>query len=142
MQLDFRGELAVARQSLRESYLEKPHPRSLLQGHAQLIDRIVKAVWAQSGVPHAMALVATGGYGRGELFPHSDIDLLVLLPAEPGAAERASLERLIRTLWDIGLEIGHSVRTVRECVESAAGDVTINTSLRESRYLAGSRRVF
>jgi [protein-PII] uridylyltransferase len=142
MQFDFRAELAVARQSLRESYLRKPHPRRLLQRHAQLIDRIVKAVWAQTGVPRGAALVATGGYGRGELFPHSDIDLLVLLPAEPGPAERASLERLIGSLWDIGLEIGHSVRTVRECIEVAAADVTVNTSLRESRYLAGSRRVF
>ena len=141
MSTDLRSELAQARGKLRESYLERPNPKLLLRRHAKLIDRIVKAVWAQSGVRGA-ALVATGGYGRGELFPHSDIDLLILLSAHPDAAEHAALERLIGQLWDIGLEIGHSARTVDECVESAGQDITINTSLRESRYLAGSRRLF
>src|SRR5438552_14614395 len=88
------------------------------------------------------ALVATGGYGRGELYPCSDIDLLVLLPDEPRAAEQERLERLIHSFWDIGLEIGHSVRTVRDCVQAAASDITVNTTLLESRFLAGSRRLF
>ena len=115
MRFDFRSELAIVRQSLRESYLQRPNPRLLLRRHAQLIDRIVKAVWAQTGVQRGATLVATGGYGRAELFPCSDIDLLILLPAEPGAEERAPLERLIGTFWDIGLEIGHSVRTIADC---------------------------
>ncbi|HEX2565213.1 MAG TPA: [protein-PII] uridylyltransferase, partial [Burkholderiales bacterium] len=140
MHADLRGELAQERGKLRESYLERPHPGRLLRDHAKLIDRVVRGVWGRSGLPGA--LVATGGYGRGELFPHSDIDLLVLLPAHPDAAGHAALERLIGELWDIGLEIGHSVRTVEECIEAAAQDITINTSLRESRYLAGSRRLF
>src|SRR5438552_2642549 len=88
------------------------------------------------------ALVATGGYGRGELYPCSDIDLLVLLPDEPRAAEQERLERLIHSFWDIGLEIGHSVRTVRDCVQAAASDITVNTTLLESRFLAGSRPLF
>ena len=142
MTQDFRGELAGARRELKESYLRRPNPRLLLRRHAQLIDRIVKAVWGQSRVPKSAALVATGGYGRGELFPCSDIDLLVLLPREPVGAERAELERLIGTFWDIGLEIGHSVRTVEQCAEAVRQDITINTSLREARYLAGSRRLF
>jgi len=139
---DVRSELAAARRELKESYLRRPNPRLLLRRHAQLIDRIVKAVWGQSRVPKSAALVATGGYGRGELFPCSDIDLLVLLPREPVGAERAELERLIGTFWDIGLEIGHSVRTVEQCAEAVRQDITINTSLREARYLAGSRRLF
>jgi len=142
MKFDLRSELAVARQALREGYLQRSNPRLLLRRHTQLIDRVVKSVWAQTGVPRDAALVATGGYGRGELYPGSDIDLLVLLAGEPGEDQRASLERLIGTLWDIGLEIGHSVRTVEGCTEAAGGDVTIRTTLLEARYLAGSRKLF
>ncbi|MCD6044666.1 MAG: [protein-PII] uridylyltransferase, partial [Burkholderiales bacterium] len=142
MKFDLRGEVAVARQALRDSYLRKPHPRVLLAKHTQLVDRTIKALWGETGVPGNAALVATGGYGRGELYPCSDIDLLVLLAREPSDAEREALERLIGRFWDIGLEIGHSVRTVHDCVEAAAGDVTIRTTLLESRFLAGSRALF
>ena len=119
-----------------------PRPRVLLASHARLIDRAIKTLWGQTGVPKGAALVATGGYGRGELYPCSDIDLLVLLAAEPTEAEREALERLIGRFWDIGLEIGHSVRTVEGCVEAAASDITIRTTLLESRYLVGSRALF
>lgn len=142
MKFDLRGEVAVARQALRESYLKRPNPRSLLAKHTQLVDRTVKAVWGETVIAGDAALVATGGYGRGELFPSSDIDLLVLLGREPSDAERGALERLIGRFWDIGLEIGHSVRTVEGCVEAAAGDITIRTTLLESRFLAGSRTLF
>jgi [protein-PII] uridylyltransferase len=134
-----REQVAAERAALRAAYFRRPHPAALLKAHAQLVDRTVKAV---SGLPEDAALVATGGYGRGELFPHSDIDLLILLAREPGEAERESLERLVGTFWDIGLEIGHSVRTVEGCVEAAAGDVTVRTTLLEARYLAGSRSLF
>src|SRR5919106_1413797 len=115
MKFDLRGEVAVVRQALRESYLRQPNPRLALARHTQLVDRTVKAVWGETGIAADAALVATGGYGRGELFPCSDIDLLVLLAQEPSAAEREALERLIGRFWDIGLEIGHSVRTVEGC---------------------------
>src|SRR5437773_11167127 len=118
--------------------MKRPHPRALLRQHAQLIDRTVKLLWQHAGMSADAALVATGGYGRGELYPCSDIDLLVLLPDEPRAAEQERLERLIHSFWDIGLEIGHSVRTVRDCVQAAASDITVNTTLLESRFLAGS----
>ncbi len=131
-----REQVAAERAALRAAYLEKPNPGALLRKHTQLVDRAIRSV---PGLPEGAALVATGGYGRGELYPASDIDLLVLLAREPGDAERESLERLIGTFWDIGLEIGHSVRTVEGCVEAAAGDVTVATTLLESRYLAGSR---
>jgi len=134
-----REQLAAERAALRAAYLARPNPRRLLKAHAQLIDRTVKAV---PGLPAGAALVATGGYGRGELYPASDIDLLILLAREPSDAEREALERLIGTFWDVGLEIGHSVRTVEGCVEAAAEDVTVRTTLLESRYLAGSRPLF
>jgi [protein-PII] uridylyltransferase len=135
-----RRQLADERKALRDAYLKHPDPRLLLRRHTALIDRTVKAVWADIGL--AGALVATGGYGRCELYPGSDIDLLVLLPGELAEAERERVERLIHTLWDIGLEIGHSVRTVEGCVETAAGDITIQTTLMEARYLAGSRNLY
>ncbi|HEY3074776.1 MAG TPA: [protein-PII] uridylyltransferase [Burkholderiales bacterium] len=134
-----REQVATERAALRAAYLARPNPRALLKAHAQLIDRTVKSV---PGLPAGAALVATGGYGRCELYPSSDIDLLVLLAREPGAAERESLERLIGTLWDIGLEIGHSVRTVEGCIEAAADDVTVRTTLLESRFLSGSRALY
>ena len=137
-----REQVAAGRAALRQAYLQKPEPRLLLARHAQLIDRTVKEVWAQIEPAGAAALVATGGYGRGELYPWSDIDLLVLLPAEPGAGERERIERLIGTFWDIGLEIGHSVRTVQGCLDTAAADITIQTTLLEARFLTGSRRLF
>jgi len=137
-----KNELIAERRALREAYLKRPSPRALLRQHAQLIDRTVKMLWQHGGMSADAALVATGGYGRGELYPCSDIDLLVLLPEEPRAEERERVERLIRTFWDIGLEIGHSVRTVHDCVEAAASDITVNTTLLESRFLAGSRRLF
>jgi [protein-PII] uridylyltransferase len=137
-----REQVAAGRAALRQAYLQKPEPRVLLARHAQLIDRTVKAAWAQIEPAGSAALVATGGYGRGELYPSSDIDLLVLLPAEPGPGERERVERLIGTFWDIGLEIGHSVRTVQGCLETAAADITIQTTLLEARFLTGSRRLF
>jgi len=137
-----RSEVAAARQGLRAAYFERPNPAQLLRRHARLVDRTVRSVWRQAGLPAAAALVATGGYGRGELYPSSDIDLLVLLAAEPDEAARASLERLIGTFWDIGLEIGHSVRTLEACLEVAAHDITVRTALLEARYLAGSRSLY
>ncbi len=138
----WRDELTSGRQALRESYSKQPRPQLLLRRHAQLIDRIVKSVWEQVGLGSEAALVATGGYGRGELFPSSDVDLLVLLSEEPGSQQRETLERLIGAFWDIGLEIGHSVRTIAGCLEAARDDITVRTTLLESRYLAGSRTLY
>jgi [protein-PII] uridylyltransferase len=89
------------------------------------------------------ALVAVGGFGRGELFPYSDVDVLVLLPAgQDGDARRAAIEGFITACWDIGLEIGSSVRTVDECVAEAERDVTVQTALLEARFVCGTRRLY
>src|SRR5262249_35422220 len=141
MRADLRKSLAEERQALRLAYLEHPDPQSLLRKHCALVDRTIREVWRDTALAGA-ALVATGGYGRGELFPGSDVDLLVLLPEAIADADKEKIEKLIGVLWDIGLEIGHSVRTVQGCVESAAEDITIGTTLMEARYLAGSRRLF
>ena len=88
------------------------------------------------------ALVAVGGYGRGELFPHSDVDVLILLERAPDACRQGDDRRLIGLLWDFGFAIGHSVRTVEECQSEAAKDVTVLTSLMEARLITGSRGLF
>ena len=116
-------------------------------GHlAKLVDRTLHDLWLAHQLPKGAALVAVGGYGRGELFPHSDIDVLVLMPqslADIGdEAVIAAVEGFISACWDIGLEIGSSVRTVQECGQEAAGDVTIQTSLLEARFVCGSKPRF
>ena len=140
--MNLRVHIAASRQVLREAFLKAPNPRLLLRRHTRLVDRAVKALWAQSGLGEDAALIATGGYGRAELYPCSDVDLLILLASDPGERERGLLERLIGTFWDSGLEIGHSVRTVQGCIEAGAGDITVRTTLLEARFLAGSRKLF
>jgi [protein-PII] uridylyltransferase len=116
---------------------------ALTRGLARLADATLTDLWIASGMPAGAALVAAGGYGRGELFPHSDVDVLVLLPDDvsPETA-RPSIERFISSCWDVGLEIGSSVRTIAECATESARDVTVQTALLESRQITGPRRAF
>jgi len=137
-----RVGLRQSRDTLREAYLGGKPASWLLREHARLIDRILQEIWGAHGPSKGMALVATGGYGRGELFPCSDVDVLVLLGGELPASERERVERLIGMFWDVGLEIGHSVRSVDACAELARSDITIETSLMEARQLAGNAALF
>jgi [protein-PII] uridylyltransferase len=132
-----RAALRAERARLREAYAGRARPAWLLRQHTRLTDRTLVALSRTQGLPPSMGLVATGGYGRGELYPFSDVDLLVLLEREPGPAERERLERFIGALWDVGLDVGHSVRCIEACLEAARTDVTIETSLIESRPLPG-----
>ncbi len=119
----------------------------LMRGLAKHVDSTLAQLWHQSGLPRGAALVAVGGYGRGELYPYSDVDVLLLMPAEqPNQANREAVQSaisdFITACWDIGLEIGSSVRTVAECVTEASNDVTVQTSLLEARLLIGGRPLF
>lgn len=120
--------------------------KGLLQALARTADDALKALWQRAGLPAGVALVAVGGFGRGELFPHSDVDVLLLMPdgisCEHDARLKQRVEDFIGSCWDAGLEIGSSVRTVEECVAQAAGDVTVQTSLLEARLVTGSRKLF
>ncbi len=112
--------------------------RDLIRQRAAFMDALLRTLWdRQSWGACELALVAVGGYGRGELHPHSDVDLLVLLGDNCDSA-RDELSGFLTLLWDIGLNIGHSVRDVNECVERAAHDITILTNLMEARVLRGS----
>ena len=87
-----------------------------------------------------MAVVATGGYGRGMLAPGSDIDLLFLLPYKQTAWGESVVEAMLYCLWDLGLKVGHATRSVEECLRQARGDMTIRTAILEARFLFGDRR--
>ena len=137
-----RTALLAGRKDLRAEFLAAPRPYRLLHGHTRLIDRTLTALWKNAGMPAEAALVAVGGYGRGELFPYSDIDILLLLGSEPDASTRDKLETLIGLFWDVGLEVGHSVRTIEACVETSRNDITVQTTLLEARRICGNRALY
>ena len=120
--------------------------RGLLQALSEAADEALRKLWDRAGLPAGAALVAVGGFGRGELFPHSDVDVLLLVPdgisCEHDAALKLRVENFIGGCWDAGLEIGSSVRTLQDCLAQAASDVTVQTSLLEARLVTGSRKLF
>jgi [protein-PII] uridylyltransferase len=136
-----RDELRNARAALQASFLQHGQPARLLARHSALVDSFLEQVWRHLHMPEDFVLVAVGGYGRAELYPKSDIDLLVLLPQPPDAHAQEKLQKFIGTLWDIGLDVGHSVRTVDECLQEAA-DITVETNLLESRRVCGGKTEF
>jgi [protein-PII] uridylyltransferase len=142
----YRQEKAALLDDARERITTTRGVRGLLKRLAELTDAALLQLWDDSGLDHDFALVAVGGYGRGELYPYSDVDVLVLLPegvdAQADTAVKEKLERFIGRCWDTGLEIGSSVRTVDECIQESSGDITIQTSLLESRLLTGSVKLY
>ena len=135
----WRSTLKAQQNALEASFFQHKNPAQLLRKHAQLIDVLLKQIWRQANIHAGVTLIAVGGYGRGELFPHSDIDLLILLPDQHDDMLNGQIESLIGQLWDIGLSVGHSVRSLQECVNEAARDVTVQTNLLEARLLVGSK---
>ena len=89
-----------------------------------------------------MAVVATGGYGRGLMAPGSDIDLLFVLPYKQTAWGESIAESILYCLWDMGLKVGHATRSINECIRQAKADITIRTAVLESRFLLGDRKLF
>jgi [protein-PII] uridylyltransferase len=121
----------------------------VLRRLARLADHSLQTLWQQTGFGPRPALVAVGGFGRGELYPYSDIDVLLLLPAgwvvdgpDADSALRQRIETFISGCWDAGLEIGSSVRTIDECLAEAEKDVTVQTALLESRLICGNATLY
>src|SRR5262245_51645546 len=139
----WRELLRRAHEELKQRFLAEERIEALVHARAALIDEVLREAWHLHCAPHAAwALAAVGGYGRGELHPASDIDILLLVPHAPDAAGSAAVEQLVTFLWDIGLEVGHSVRTIGECREECVGDVSVMTTLLEARPLAGDAALF
>ncbi len=134
-----RSHLQQTRISLHEAYLQHRSPARLLRHWQGTVDPILTQLWIQHGLPDDIALIAVGGYGRKELYPYSDIDLLILLPQREDDITSERIEKFIGELWDIGLEVGHSVRTFEECLSEAQRDATIATTLADQTCLCGNR---
>jgi len=136
---ELRGRFRLQREALLATYRHNLRPDGLLQGLRRLVDQIILELLAAHPLPPGCALAAVGGYGRGELYPYSDVDILVLLPGNSPAGTEDAVSALLTALWDIGLEPGHSARTIAECLTEAQADITVETALLEARFLAGSR---
>jgi len=140
----FKQAIEKANQYFDQRFLRNAPIDDLITLRADFVDQLLRCVWERFdwGNDESVALIAVGGYGRGELHPHSDIDLLILLEDGKFEHHKSAIESFITFLWDINLEIGHSVRTVSECQLEARSDITVATNLMESRLLCGPSVLF
>ncbi|MFQ6371269.1 bifunctional uridylyltransferase/uridylyl-removing protein GlnD [Shewanella sp. YIC-542] len=130
-------------QQLQYGFSQHHKITELVAERSRFVDQLLLAHWQQFGLQDSgIALIAVGGYGRSELLPHSDIDLLFLMPEHAGAEAEARLSQFIAFLWDTGLEIGHSVRTLDQTLSQGRDDITIATNLLEARLLCGPEASF
>jgi [protein-PII] uridylyltransferase len=129
---------------LKEIYYDSCDVETIVYGRAYLTDQLIDTIYSYlfKELDQDIALVAVGGYGRGELHPKSDIDLMILLQDEENQKTKDLLEKFLMLLWDIKLEIGHSVRTIKECVDESTRDITVATNIMESRLIAGNEALF
>jgi [protein-PII] uridylyltransferase len=139
----FKKAIRRAHDALNARFRAGRDVRRLVEDRAWFVDQILREAWDRLSwsADADIALLAVGGYGRGELHPYSDIDLLILLDSNDHETFREPIERFLTLLWDIGLEVGQSVRSVDECAEEARADLTVVTNLMESRTIAGPERL-
>jgi len=141
--------LSICREFLQNSHrvlTEQFHAdadiEDLVRGRSWLVDQVLVRCWKKLLGNFDGALVAVGGYGRNELLPGSDVDIMLLLAEAESRETGEKLEAFLMLLWDIGLEVGHSVRTLSECREQAEADITVATNLMEARLLCGPEALF
>ncbi|MEO5331997.1 MAG: [protein-PII] uridylyltransferase [Magnetococcus sp. YQC-5] len=141
-----RNTMAAGRQQLHQFHLAGATGQFIVQGHTHITDALLKRIHdlVVDGTPQeteSFCLAATGGYGRRDLAPYSDIDLLFIMP-DDHATLHPLVERMLYLLWDIGMDVGHAVRTVDVCLQQARQELHILTSMLESRFLAGNHALF
>lgn len=131
-------------EGLKRYYENGTDVTAIVCGRAHLIDQLIDTIYNDhfNNLDQDIAIIAVGGYGRGELHPKSDIDLMLLLDEAESEKTKDLIETFLMLLWDIHLEIGHSVRTVAECVEESEKDITVATNIMEARLLAGSKALY
>jgi len=139
---DWRQKLKQHQSQIEARFLKNADTAYALRSQAKFVDDLLRALWRKFGLHQNCCLIAVGGYGRGELFPYSDVDILILLKNAEDEHTNQSIESLIGLLWDVGLAIGHSVRTLQECEAEAQKDVTVQTNLLESRLLDGNKSLY
>ena len=139
----YRNALKQGQAYLVAQFEQQADIVTLVHQRSHFVDQVLQQLWQQhlpANTP--ISLLAVGGYGRGELHPFSDIDLLIILDESVSEQPPAALSEFLTLLWDIGLEIGHSVRTIKECRQQAESDITIATNLLETRLLCGDSALF
>lgn len=139
------ASLRAARQLAYTEFLENQQVGKLIKRLSKLSDELLISLWNTCNLNTDAALIAVGGFGRGALFPYSDIDILILLPPDRQFFEEvlaSKIESFIAQCWDTGLEIGSSVRTVAQCISEAEQDITVRTSLLDSRLICGKKALF
>ena len=130
---------------VRRRFLESGDAAPVLESRSALVDSLVEDAYNRyllPAYPRGLAALAVGGYGRRELFPHSDVDLLLLEASAPDAAGREAISRFLQAVWDAGLRLSHSVRSVRDCLELHDANIELNISLLDQRFLTGDRELF
>jgi [protein-PII] uridylyltransferase len=148
-----RETLAAGREELTRRLADKPSAgHEIVQGHAFLIDQLIRVLHDHviadlfpapiRSKGERLTLIAVGGYGRGEMAPHSDVDIAFITPAKPTAWCEQVIEALLYYLWDLGLKVGHSSRSLDEMVRMAKSDLTIRTAILEGRYLWGDQELY
>jgi [protein-PII] uridylyltransferase len=148
----FKAELVQAREAAQAMLLKDRHGRRCAERLCTMQDDMIRMLFAaatqhlyRSPIPSGaerMAVVATGGYGRGLMAPESDIDLLFILPYKQTAWGEQVAEAILYCLWDMGLKVGHATRSVDESIRQARGDMTIRTAILETRFLAGDQALY
>ncbi|MDG1034353.1 MAG: nucleotidyltransferase domain-containing protein, partial [Luminiphilus sp.] len=134
---DLRNELNETARETSARFDPSSSVTELLCNRCDAVDEALISLWRFCELDEAQAsLIAVGGYGRGALFPNSDVDVLILLN-DKDTAKDSLISAFVSSLWDLGLTIGHSVRTISDCIEMATADVTVMTTLLETRLLAG-----
>ena len=141
---DLRQALGHASDDLIARFEDGQPVTDLVRLRASLVDRVLLCLWREHAGPlhDSAAMVAVGGYGRGELHPCSDVDIMLLVGNKLPADGEQLLSSFLTSLWDIGLDIGHSVRTVKQCQQEAEADITVATTLIEARLLHGPEPLF
>jgi [protein-PII] uridylyltransferase len=147
-----KAVLAAGRKQAEQLLLKDRQGRRCAERLCFMMDEIIRVLFEFVGThlypsenpsdSEHMAIVATGGYGRGLLAPGSDIDLLFLLPYKQTAWGESVAEAILYCLWDLGLKVGHATRSIDECIRQAKADMTIRTAVLESRFLLGDKKLF
>ncbi len=139
-----RAALKAANANIKQRFLDGESVVDLVHRQSDVVDELLCRLWRQHApaLLDEAALVAVGGYGRGELHPYSDVDIMVLLPDGGIENPEQPISAFLTSLWDVGLEIGHSVRDVGQCFEQASADLTVATTLMEARLITGPERLF
>ena len=146
LRTEYRAQKATLFEALGASGTSTRGVRTTLGKLSSLTDATLTTLWNRAGFTPPFALAAVGGFGRGELYPYSDVDVLVLLPDDQSPDSdttlKSKIETFIGSCWDAGLEIGSSVRTLSECLSESENDVTVQTSLLEARLITGNAALF